>query len=680
MSLLERSLTGALLILAAAALRMLVRGRLPKRTFVVLWWVAAARLLVPVELPSRFSVYALLAARRQATASIPRGTGALVQVIPGAGLPEIVPAVPEPAAVSVWTALWLAGMLALAVWFAVSYIRCQRRFRTSLPVETGYAAAWARSHPRIAVRESDQIAAPLTYGFLHPVILLPKDMDWEDETALNHILTHEQVHIRRLDGVTKLVLAAVLCVHWFNPAVWLLYVLANRDLELACDEAVVRRLGQPAAYARTLLKMEERKAECRPLYSHFSRNAIEERIKAIMKLKKTTALALVCALLLVAGVTTAFATSAPDAPPEGTPLERLEDSIVCGDGAVSFTIPEADVSWSIWIGGRLETPDGGMSVHYLEEESAAGSWERGRTYRFELADGPYDSLTLTAAADGAEKDIDLTAYLPEENAGISEEIAAEWEEILADYVPFGLTYRFDDPDRDGNGLSMSYQGREVRGILDGETWITEHAGNSAYGKDAVELYAVYENGRLTGLRVADAEEQAQWDRQREKAASVQSMVWPTEGDSVRLTASFGGERMVPDLSGVQGDVEDSAELPHRLYTHTGIDLGGIARGTAILAVLDGTVEKADFDAAYGKYVLLDHGNGLETLYAHCESLSVEMGDTVEQGDVIAAVGSTGNSTGPHLHFEVRQDGEPQDPLGYYADESLGRTDLPASQK
>ena len=399
-----------------------------------------------------------------------------------------------------------------------------------------------------------------------------------------------------------------------------------------------------------------------------------------MKLKKTTALALVCALLLVAGVTTAFATSAPDAPPEGTPLERLEDSIVCGDGAVSFTIPEADVSWSIWIGGRLETPDGGMSVHYLEEESAAGSWEQGRTYRFELADGPYDSLTLTAAADGAEKDIDLTAYLPEENAGISEKVAAEWEEILADYVPFGLTYRFDDPDHDGNGLSMSYQGREVRGILDGETWITEHTGNGAYGEDAVELYAVYENGRLTGLRVADEEEQAQWDRQREEAASAQSMVWPTEGDSVRLTASFGGERMVPDLSGVQGDVEDSAELPHRLYTHTGIDFGGIERGTAILAVLDGTVEKADFDAEYGKYVLLDHGNGLETLYAHCQSLSVEAGDTVEQGDVIAAVGSTGNSTGPHLHFEVRQDGEPQDPLGYYADETLGRMEPPASQK
>ena len=272
MSLLERSLAGALLILAAAALRMLVRDRLPKRTFVVLWWVAAARLLVPAELPSRFSVYALLAARRQAPAPIPRGTGALVQVIPRAGLPETVPAVPEtiPAvpAASVWTALWLAGMLSLAAWFAVSYIRCQRRFRMSLPVETGYAAAWARRHPRIAVRESDQIAAPLTYGFLHPVILLPKGMDREDETALNHILTHEQVHIRRLDGVTKLVLAAALCVHWFNPAVWLLYVLANRDLELACDEAVVRRLGQPAAYARTLLKMEERKAECRPLNCH----------------------------------------------------------------------------------------------------------------------------------------------------------------------------------------------------------------------------------------------------------------------------------------------------------------------------------------------------------------------------------------------------------------------------
>ena len=67
-----------------------------------------------------------------------------------------------------------------------------------------------------------------TYGLLRPVILLPRGMDRENETVLSHILTHEYVHIRYLDGLTKLVLAGTLCVHWWNPAVWLMVVLANR--------------------------------------------------------------------------------------------------------------------------------------------------------------------------------------------------------------------------------------------------------------------------------------------------------------------------------------------------------------------------------------------------------------------------------------------------------------------
>lgn len=561
MSLLERSLAGALLILVTAALRGLTRDRLPKRTFVALWWVAVLRLLAPFTLPSRFSVYTLLARARHAPVRTPAATGTPIQVIPGAVPPKAAP-VPEPAAAApfpVWTAMWLAGMLLLAVWFAVSYVRSQRKFRTSLPVECGCAADWMRAHRNIAVRVSDQINTPLTYGVLRPVVLLPKQMDWEDEAAMVHILTHEYVHIRRLDGITKLALAAALCVHWFNPAVWLLYVLANRDVELACDEAVVRLLGEPAAYARTLLRMEETKAGCRPLYSHFSQNAIEERIKAIMKLKKTSALALVCALLLVAGVTTAFATSARQEPapqPETTPVERLADSIVCRDDMVSFTIPGDDVSWSIWIGGRVETDGGGMSVHYLEAESAAGNWEPGKAYRFEAADGPYDSLTMTAAADGEEKDIDLTAYLP------------------------------------------------------GQSGETAPAGEPA------------------------------------------ALSWPVQEGG---TISIGfGNRTQPDGQGA--------------VFHNGIDIASV-EGSVILAAADGTVTETGFNASMGNYLRIDHGNGLETVYAHCRNIDVQEGGTVKAGGMIGAVGSTGMSTGPHLHFEVRQDGEARDPLDYFPEET-----------
>ena len=98
--------------------------------------------------------------------------------------------------------------------------------------------------------------------------------------------------------------------------------------------------------------------------------------------------------------------------------------------------------------------------------------------------------------------------------------------------------------------------------------------------------------------------------------------------------------------------------------HSGIDIPA-DQGAVILAAADGTVTETGFDAARGNYLVLDHGDGLTTLYAHCRNVDVKEGDTVKVGEMVAAVGSTGMSTGPHLHFEVRQDGEAQNPVAYF---------------
>ena len=85
----------------------------------------------------------------------------------------------------------------------------------------------------------------------------------------------------------------------------------------------------------------------------------------------------------------------------------------------------------------------------------------------------------------------------------------------------------------------------------------------------------------------------------------------------------------------------------------------------ILAAADGTVAEVGFDGERGNYLVLDHGDGLETVYAACRDVTVEEGDTVRAGEMIGAVGSTGMSTGPHLHFEVRQGGQAQNPVAYF---------------
>ena len=313
MSLLQMSVTGAVMISAIAVIRALAIYRVPKKTFLALWGVALVRLLIPFSLPSGLSIYSLLKRETPALA----GGAAAVRLLPPAVSPG--QAAPRPiaapaAAVSVWEILWAAGLILCAAFFAASYWRCYREFQTSLPVENDFCRRWLRAHPlrrTVSIRQSDRVSSPLTFGALRPVILLPKKTDWENEHALQYVLEHELVHIRRFDTVSKLLLIAAVCVHWLNPLVWAMYVLANRDMELSCDETVVRRFGGARAdYANVLIHMEETKRGFAPLCNHFSTNAIEERITAIMKTRKTTLVSLAVAAALVAGTTTVFATSA----------------------------------------------------------------------------------------------------------------------------------------------------------------------------------------------------------------------------------------------------------------------------------------------------------------------------------------------------------------------------------
>ena len=101
----------------------------------------------------------------------------------------------------------------------------------------------------------------------------------------------------------------------------------------------------------------------------------------------------------------------------------------------------------------------------------------------------------------------------------------------------------------------------------------------------------------------------------------------------------------------------------RVSTHTGLDIAA-SKGTQIKVVADGTVTCAKYSGSYGYLVKVDHGNGLETWYGHTSKMYVTEGQDVKAGDVIALVGSTGNSTGPHLHFEIRINGEHVNPQKY----------------
>lgn len=126
-----------------------------------------------------------------------------------------------------------------------------------------------------------------------------------------------------------------------------------------------------------------------------------------------------------------------------------------------------------------------------------------------------------------------------------------------------------------------------------------------------------------------------------------TMTWPVPSSS-EISSGY-GNRLHPILK--------------KYRMHTGIDISA-SSGKSIVAANNGTVKYSGWQSGYGNTVIIDHGGGITTLYAHCSKLLVSVGDSVKAGDVIAKVGSTGLSTGPHLHFEVRKDGATTDPTNY----------------
>ena len=318
MNVLQMSFSGAVFITAVVIIRGAAIHKLPKKTFLVLWELVMLRLLIPFSIPSVFSVYTLATHSISSTTWPEAGTGYDISTMQGLFVAtqgaERPPADVSPS-VSVWFMVWCAGILLTGLFFVISYLRCLTEFRTALPVRSHYVEKWLGERPlkrRISVRQSDRISAPLTYGIFRPVILLPKKMDWKNEKQLQYVLSHEYVHICRYDTATKLVAALALCIHWFNPFVWVMYLLFNRDIELACDESVIWQLGEKSksAYSLMLIDMEAAKSGLLPFCNSFSKNAIEERITAVMKTKKTSLFAICIAAVLIVGVTTAFATSA----------------------------------------------------------------------------------------------------------------------------------------------------------------------------------------------------------------------------------------------------------------------------------------------------------------------------------------------------------------------------------
>ena len=197
--------------------------------------------------------------------------------------------------IGIFEYIWIFGMIALALYTAISYWRLHRKVDTAVRYKDN-------------IFQSENVKSPFVLGIIKPRIYLPFNMNGQD---LEHVVAHEQAHIHRKDHWWKPLGFLLLTIHWFNPLMWLAYVLLCRDIELACDEKVIKELGneQRADYMQALVACSVNRRMIAACPLAFGEVGVKERVKSVMNYKKPAFWVIIIAVIICVGVAACFLTN-----------------------------------------------------------------------------------------------------------------------------------------------------------------------------------------------------------------------------------------------------------------------------------------------------------------------------------------------------------------------------------
>lgn len=297
------SISASWVVVAVLALRFCLK-KAPKWVNVLLWGIVAVRMVFPFSIESVLSLIPSAEAisptiMMEQTPSVQTGVPALNHVINPVISGSFTP-VPGASAnpLQIWipvlTGIWLFGIAALFLYSAVSYWRLRRKVCEAVIL-------------RGNLYQSEKVCSPFVLGIIKPKIYLPYHMD---SRKMDHVIAHEQTHIRRKDHWWKPLGFLLLTIHWFNPLMWFSYVLLCRDIELACDEKVIREMGneQRADYTQALVACSVNRRLIAACPLAFGEIGVKERVKSVMNYKKPAfwivlASVIVCAVIAVCFLT-----------------------------------------------------------------------------------------------------------------------------------------------------------------------------------------------------------------------------------------------------------------------------------------------------------------------------------------------------------------------------------------
>lgn len=304
LKIINMSISASWLVLAVLILRFVLK-KSPKWVNVLLWGIVAVRLICPLSLESALSLIPSaetipLDIGMDTTPTINSGINAINNavnpIISQSNTPMAGASVnPLQITIGIFEYIWIFGMIVLALYTAISYWHLHRKVDTAVRYKDN-------------IFQSENVSSPFVLGIIKPRIYLPFNMNGQD---LEHVVAHEQAHIRRKDHWWKPLGFLLLTIHWFNPLMWLAYVLLCRDIELACDEKVIKELGneQRADYTQALVACSVNRRMIAACPLAFGEAGVKERVKSVMNYKKPAFWIVVIAVIACIVVAVCFLTN-----------------------------------------------------------------------------------------------------------------------------------------------------------------------------------------------------------------------------------------------------------------------------------------------------------------------------------------------------------------------------------
>ena len=312
------SISAGWLVLAVLALRLILK-KSPKWVNVLLWGIVALKLICPVSIESALSLIPstetispeiMMDHTPEITTGIPALNSAINPIITDSFAPNPGDSAnPLQILIPVAANIWFLGMVVLLLYTAISYISLRRKLRTATIL-------------RENVYQCVAVDSPFVLGIVRPKIYLPYRIEGQD---LEHVVAHEQAHIRRKDHWWKPLGFLLLTVYWFIPLMWVAYILLCRDIELACDEKVIKDLGnaQRADYTQALIHCSVNRRIIAACPLAFGEVGVKNRVRSIMNYRKPTFWIMVTAVIACIAVAVCFLTD----PKEISTPEPIMDTL-----------------------------------------------------------------------------------------------------------------------------------------------------------------------------------------------------------------------------------------------------------------------------------------------------------------------------------------------------------------